>query len=97
MINNSSLGNPQSTNALQAGFSEGGVLNHIHGPSLLPGVSRVISHGYPEDEHGNRIKRVNSLGKTQERYRIAFADYGRPLDTCRSVYEFLRVMHDALA
>ncbi|QRV78624.1 hypothetical protein RhiJN_06639 [Ceratobasidium sp. AG-Ba] len=80
-----------------AGLSEGDVLDYVHSQSLIPGIARAISHGYARDEQGNQISRIGPRGNIQNRYRIVFADYGEPLATCTSVYQFLRVIHDALS
>ncbi|KAF8608427.1 hypothetical protein BDV93DRAFT_603240 [Ceratobasidium sp. AG-I] len=79
-------------------FSEGGLLEIVHKESYLPGIPRVASFGPVPGIDGKPIE-TTSLGDQPklQKYRMLIADVGQSLDTCISVYQFLRVMHDSLS
>ncbi|KAF8600087.1 hypothetical protein BDV93DRAFT_525631 [Ceratobasidium sp. AG-I] len=80
-----------------SGFPEEEVLNFLHRMTYVPGVVRVFDSGHAKDDDGNPIKEDHPFKGPQELFQILFADKGNPLSSCTSVYQFLRVMHDALS
>lgn len=82
---------------MQRDLSEGAILNYLHEKSYVPGIVRTQAYAKSKDKHGNSIKTTDAQGETREHRVLLYADLGKSLVECESVYQFLRVMHDALA
>ncbi|CAE6413314.1 unnamed protein product [Rhizoctonia solani] len=79
---------------VERAFLEGLLFEQAHREWALPGLMVVDSHGFVLDENRERLTTAGP-DRGRHKMRLVTKDIGRPLETVRSLRQFLCVMYDA--